>query len=419
MSYKVRLNNGLRIVGEEIPSFRSVSMGIWIATGSRYENVENNGISHFIEHMLFKGTTRRSAREIAEVFDGIGGQVNAFTSKEYTCFYAKVLDDHFEIALDTLSDMLQNSQFVSEEMDKEKKVVIEEIRMYEDTPDELVMDILAENIYGSHPLGFTILGQEKSLRSLSRESLMQFMGAHYRPDNIVISVAGNVSQEAAVSAVRERFGDLPSSEHGQILEKPGFSKGVALRQKEIEQVHLCLATDGIDAGHPDVYALVLLNNALGNSSSSRLFQEIREERGLAYTVFSYHASYLDSGMFGIYAGTSPEHVEEVLELTYGICGDVAAHGLSAEELSKGKEQLKGSMMLGLESTGSRMSRLGKNELVLGREITLDETLEGIENVTESDIRRVASGILAKPFAIAAVGPVEEQLLARFAARSAG
>lgn len=414
MGYKVQLKNGIRVVGEEIANLRSVSMGIWIATGSRYETIANNGISHFLEHMLFKGTNRYSAREIAEVFDGIGGQVNAFTSKEHTCFYAKVLDEHFDLALSTLADMFLNSSFLPEEMDKEKRVVIEEIRMYEDTPDELVMDILAENIYGSHPLGYTILGLEDNLHGFTQQQLTKHIKAYYRPENVVIAIAGNIPQEQALAKVQLLFDDFtgPIEPVNNAIIRPSFRTGLCVREKDIEQVHICLATDGLEAGDPDLYALVLLNNALGNSSSSRLFQEIREERGLAYSVFSFHSAYRDSGMFGIYAGTSPEHVQEVLSLIYDICDNLVITGLTTQELRTGKEQVKGSMMLSLESTSSRMSRLGKNELVLGREVLLDETIRGINAVTEEDILRVASGILRGPFAAAGVGHVSEADLAQ-------
>lgn len=408
MTYKVRLQNGIRVVGEEIPSLRSVSIGIWIGTGSRYETPTNNGISHFLEHMFFKGTDRYSAREIAEVFDGIGGQVNAFTAKEYTCFYAKVLDEHFSVAVETLADMLQNSTFHPDEMEKEKKVVIEEIHMYEDTPDELVMDVLAEGVYGAHPLGYTILGLEDNLRRFSKEEIGLYVQDHYHPGNIVVSIAGNVGQEAAVSAVERLFGHLAERGGGdRQIARPAFQSSLCVRRKDIEQVHISMASEGLQAGSDDLYALVLMNNALGNSSSSRLFQEIREDRGMAYTVFSYHSAYLDSGMFGIYAGTSREHVHDVVSLIHEICDDVATNGLTESELVKGKEQVKGSMMLSLESTSSRMSRLGKNELVLGREVTLDETISGINSVTPEDVKRVAQRILQQPFAIAAVGPVDE------------
>ena len=415
MTYRVQLPNGVRIIGEEISSVRSVSIGIWVATGSRHETVRNNGISHFIEHMLFKGTDSLSARELAQVFDSLGGQVNAFTSKEYTCYYAKVLDEHFGTALGTLGDMLFHSQFAPEEIEKEKKVVIEEIRMYEDTPDELVMDILSEGIYSNHPLGYTVLGKEENLRSFTRADIEQYLQQRYTPGNIVIAVAGNIPQEKAVAQIEKLFGHsfpAAAAQEERRLKEPDFSRVVSLREKDIEQVHICLASPGYPVGDKRLYAMILLNNALGNAPSSRLFQEIREERGLAYSVFSFHSAYQDCGMFGVYAGTSPEYAEDVMKLTYDICDDVAGHGLTDDELEKGKEQVKGSLVLSLESTSSRMSRLGKNELLLQRDVTLDETLAEINAVTAQDVSRVAAEILGQQFAVAAVGPISGLTLQR-------
>ncbi|MDQ0189276.1 insulinase family protein [Alicyclobacillus cycloheptanicus] len=409
MAYRIQLPNGVRVVGEEIPTIRSVSIGVWIKTGSRYETPRNNGISHFLEHMFFKGTNRYTARELAEVFDGIGGQVNAFTSKEYTCYYAKVLDEHFSIAVDTLADMLFHSRFAVEEMEKEKKVVIEEIRMCEDEPDELVMDVLTENVYGSHPLGYTILGQEENLRRFTQDELHSYIAERYGPENIVVAIAGNVPELVAVSVVEQLFGrDFDHTRRTEtVLTPPTFQFQSSFRMKDTEQVHLCMAAPGLPAGHQDLYALVLLNNILGSSPSSKLFQEIREERGLAYSVFSFHSSYQDCGMFGVYAGTSPEHAAEVISVIRETCRKVSETGLTEEELKKAKEQVKGSMMLSLESSSSRMSRLGKNELLLGREITLDESLAQIRAVTTEDVRRVAHDVLGQSFAAAVVGPVDE------------
>lgn len=415
MSYRRQLSNGIRIVGEEIPSLRSVSIGVWIGTGSRFETTVNNGISHFLEHMFFKGTDRFSAKELAQLFDGLGGQVNAFTSKEYTCFYARVLDEHFDTAIDTLANMLFCSSFSPEEIEKEKKVVIEEIRMYEDTPDELVMDILAERVYGNHPLGFTILGREENLRRFTRADLQQYIAERYQPHMVVVSIAGNISEEMAVAKVAELFENAKPKTFrvDTALERPSFHHTYTVRNKDIEQVHLCLCAPGLPAGDKRLYPMILLNNALGNTPSSRLFQEIREEKGMAYSVYSFHSSHRDSGMFGIYAGTSPEHIEEVMDSIYQICSEMATKGLSMEEIQKGKEQVKGSMMLSLESTSSRMSRLGKNELLLGREVTLDETLEGINEVGVDDVRAVAEQILAQKFAVAAVGPIAEDRLLKW------
>lgn len=407
MTYRVQLDNGVRIVGEEIASIRSVSLGIWIKTGSRYETFRENGVSHFLEHMFFKGTERYSARELAQAFDDLGGQVNAFTSKEYTCFYARVLDEHFSIALDTLADMLLNSKFAPDEIEKEKRVVIEEIRMYEDTPDELVMDIMAEGVYQTHPLGYTILGREENLQSFSRDDLVSYIERHYRPQDIVISIAGHIDEASACAQVERLFGSVGRSatnDHREVSEPP-FHMALRTREKDIEQVHLCLSSAGYQAGSRDLYPLILLNNVLGGTQSSRLFQEIREEHGMAYSVYSFHTSYQDAGMFGIYAGTSPENVEEVIAAIFAVCGEMRERPLSAQELDKAKQQVKGAMMLGLESSGSRMSRIAKNELLLGREVTIDETLAGIDAVTAQDIQKVADVVLGRSFALSAVGPL--------------
>ncbi|WP_067617082.1 M16 family metallopeptidase [Alicyclobacillus acidiphilus] len=409
MTYRVQLANGLRIVGEEIDSVRSVSLGIWIKTGSRYETLRENGVSHFLEHMFFKGTDRFSARDLAQAFDDLGGQVNAFTSKEYTCFYARVLDEHFSIALDTLADMLLHSKFAPDEIEKEKRVVIEEIRMYEDTPDELVMDLLAEGIYRKHPLGYTILGREENLLSFSRDDLLSYIDRRYRPEEIVVSIAGHIEQSQACAEVERLFGGLrrPPLSAAVRVEEPPFHVSLQTREKDIEQVHLCLSSPGFQAGSREMYPLILLNNILGGTQSSRLFQEIREERGMAYSVYSFHTAYQDAGMFGIYAGTSPENVEDVMQAIYRVCGELRDRPLKPAELEKAKQQVKGAMMLGLESTGSRMSRIAKNELLLGREVTIDETLAGIEAVTAEDVQRIAERVLGQPFALSAVGPVAD------------
>jgi predicted Zn-dependent peptidase len=405
--YREQLPNGLRVIVEEIPSMRSVSLGVWVGTGSRFESKENNGISHFIEHMFFKGTKTKSARQLAEVFDSIGGQVNAMTSKEYTCYYARVLDEHFEVAMATLADMFFNSLFAPEEMEKEKKVVIEEIGMYEDTPDELVHDLLSATVFPDHPLGYTILGPEENVRTFTNDDISEYMARHYTPDNTVIAIAGNVKIAQVLREVNALFGHFQGKR--QIVTQaalPTFHNGQLLRQKTTEQVHICLATEGYALDHPDSYALILLNNVLGSSSSSRLFQEIREERGMAYSVYSFHSGYKDIGMFGIYVGTAPEQSDEVIDLTTKILSDIRQNGIHADELTKAKDQVKGSLMLSLESTSSRMSRIGKNELLLNRQISLDETLEKINQVTLDQVKSVADNLFNRPVAITAVGPIE-------------
>lgn len=398
-------DNGLRIVTEKIPSVRSVALGIWVGTGSKYENDLNNGISHFLEHMFFKGTATRSAKEIAETFDEIGGNVNAFTSKEYTCYYARVLDQHAPIALDVLSDMYFNSVFDPEELEKEKNVVIEEISMYEDTPDDLVHDLIAQASYSKHPLGYSILGSEDVLKSLKRDDLINYIEQRYLPANTVITVAGNF-EDSLIEEIQNRFSAFTRSASAVTLSTPDFAANVMAQQKTTEQAHLCISLPGFQVGHPEVYSLILLNNVLGGSMSSRLFQEIREERGLAYSVYSYHSSYKEAGTFTVYTGTASEHVGQVFDIVSHVLRDVADHGITDKELNKGKEQLKGSLMLSLESTNSRMSRLGKNELLVERHLTLDEMIAKIDRVSHESVHAVAQQLFRSKLAMAMVSPLE-------------
>jgi predicted Zn-dependent peptidase len=397
--------NGLRIVTEKIPSVRSVALGIWVGTGSKYESSANNGISHFLEHMFFKGTTSRSAKQIAETFDEIGGNVNAFTSKEYTCYYARVLDQHAPIALDVLSDMFFHSVFDEEELEKEKNVVIEEISMYEDTPDDLVHDLIARACYADHPLGYSILGTEEVLRSLKREDLLTYIDRRYLPANTVITVAGNF-HDGLIEEIKRRFSSFHRQADPLDVAVPAFLGNTLVQQKATEQAHLCISLPGFEVGHDEIYSLILLNNVLGGSMSSRLFQEIREERGLAYSVYSYHSSYKEAGTFTIYTGTAPEHVGQVFDIVTHVLHDVAEQGITDKELNKGKEQLKGSLMLSLESTNSRMSRLGKNELLLGRHFSLDEIIAKIDRVSHDSIRSVARQLFRSKLALAMVSPLE-------------
>nr|WP_245339192.1 pitrilysin family protein [Paenibacillus shirakamiensis] len=399
---KVQLKNGLRVVMEQIPTCRSVSFGIWVKTGSRDERPEENGISHFIEHMLFKGTERFDAKDIAEQFDAIGGNVNAFTSKEYTCYYAKVLDEHLPIAVDVLSDMFFNSLFDETELSKEKNVILEEISMYEDTPDDIVHDLVTEAAYGSHPLAYPILGTEERLSRMTSSTLQAYMKENYTLENTVISVAGNIDDQV-LDLIERHFGDFNRSGGRNTIHMPEFLGDLRYRKKKTEQNHICLSFQGLPIDDPRQYAMVLLNNALGGGMSSRLFQEIREKRGLAYSVYSYHSSHADSGLFTVYAGTAPKQTKDVLELTKQILRDVSIQGLTESELRKGKEQLKGSLILSLESTGSRMNRLGKNELMLGKHYTLDEMIERIEAVEMEDVRYVLDWMFEKPFSLAMVG----------------
>ncbi|MBB3109444.1 putative Zn-dependent peptidase [Paenibacillus phyllosphaerae] len=397
------LSNGLRVVVEYIPTCRSVSFGIWVKTGSRNETPENNGISHFIEHMLFKGTKKRTAKDIADLFDGIGGNVNAFTAKEYTCYFAKVLDQHLPLAVDALADMFFESEFDENELSKEKNVILEEISMYEDTPDDKVHDEASRASYGDHPLAYSILGLEERLTAMTSDTLREHMKANYRIDNTVISVAGNVEEKALLELLEAHFGAFSNQGESNPVTAPTFSGTYLFHKKKTEQNHICMTFPGLSINDSQLYAMILLNNAVGGGMSSRMFQEIREKRGLAYSVYSYHTSYADSGLFTIYAGTAPKQTKDVLDLTIEMMQDLSAKGLSDAELHRGKEQLKGSLILSLESTSSRMNRLGKNELMLGRHYTLDELLSRIDSVTMDDIRDVTKRLLAEPFAVAMVG----------------
>ncbi len=405
---KFTLSNGLRVLIEPIPSCRSVSFGIWVKTGSRHETPETNGISHFIEHMLFKGTKRHTAQQIADRFDGIGGNVNAFTSKEYTCYYAKVLDEHLPIAVDMLADMFFESVFAEEELAKEKNVILEEIAMYEDTPDDTVHDLAVRAAFGDHPLAFSILGTAERLNAMGADDLRRYMAERYCVDTTVISIAGNVNEDV-LELLERHFGRFRVRGREPAVEQPVFRSGTLFHRKVTEQNHLCLTFPGCAISDPNLYAMILLNNVLGGGMSSRLFQEIREKRGLAYSIYSYHTAHSDTGTLTIYTGTAPKHTRDVYELTMGLLEELASKGLTEAELARGKEQLKGNLILSLESTSSRMNRLGKNELMLGRHDTLDDMLNKIDRITKEDVDNMIRCILSAPCAIALVGAQDQAL----------
>jgi predicted Zn-dependent peptidase len=393
MFKRTTLDNGVRIVCEKIPYVRSVSIGIWVGTGSRNENRDNNGISHFIEHMFFKGTSRRSAKEIAESIDNIGGQLNAFTGKECTCYYTKTLDAHIDIALDVLSDMFFNSKFDQKDIDVERKVITEEIGMYQDSPEELVHDVLSETIWQDDTLGYPILGTQESLKSITRESIQDYIGKNYISGNSVISVAGNYDDDVLISMINERFSKWNKNEAiGNEYASAQFKPNSAFMEKDTEQVHICIGFNGISHGKDDIYTLLAVNNIFGGGMSSRLFQKIREEKGLVYSIYSYPASYKDNGLFSIYAGMNPEYMERVIELVVAEIKEIKKNGISKEDLEKSKEQLKGNYILGLESTSSRMNSIGKSELMLGRIYSPDEVLKKIDDISLDNASRIIEQI---------------------------
>lgn len=395
--------NGVRVVLEKIPNVRSVTIGIWVKTGSRHETAELNGISHFLEHMFFKGTENLTAKEIAESFDRIGGQVNAFTSKEYTCYYAKVLDNHATYALEILADMFFNSTFDEEELAKEKNVVYEEIKMYEDTPDDIVHDLLTKAIFENHPLGYPILGSEETLATFTKDMLKDYMYNSYTPDKVVISIAGNV-EESFMKEVEKRFGTYKGGNRKELDAKPIFHKNEVIRRKDTEQAHLCIGFNGYSVRDKRIYPLIIANNILGGSMSSRLFQEVREKRGLAYSVYSYHSSYEDTGTVTIYGGTAVNQLDVLAETIFNILHDLKNNGITVKELENSKEQIKGNLVLGTEGTNSRMSRNGKNELLLGEHKSIDEMIQIIDAVTIDEVNQVFSELFTEEYSISLIAP---------------
>jgi len=374
------LPNGLRVVVETIPFVRSVSFGVWVRNGSRNENLGNNGISHFIEHMLFKGTEKRSAMEIADTMDAVGGQLNAFTSKEYTCYFTRTLDTHFDVALDVLSDMFFNSKLAQDEIDKERGVILEEISMYEDTPEDLAVDLLQYHTFPRNPLGMSILGTPETINGFNRDDFKGFMKARYSPKNIVIAIAGNIDEQEVLAKITDVFGHYEGSPDICEGEDAVYAPGFSLKEKDIEQVHLCVGYPGIKTGIDDSYALAAVNTIFGGGMSSRLFQKIREEHGLVYSVYSYNASYCDTGIFLVYAALNPDNVFDVLGLISQEVRGMFDNKITEEQLSKAKEQLKSNFLLSLENAASRMNSLGRTLLMLDKVITPDELVTKIDAI---------------------------------------
>ena len=395
-----------------MPAVRSVAFGIWVGVGSRDEAPGLAGASHFLEHLLFKGTKRRGALEIAAVMDAVGGEMNAFTAKEYTCYYARVLDADLPLAVDVVSDMVTSSLIANDDFESERGVILEEIAMHDDAPDDIVHDAFARAIFGDHPLGRPVLGTVESISDVSRSSVHGYYRRRYKPSQIVVAVAGNLDHAKVVRLVRRAFGEVLSGDVEPAPPRGGRTGpkvvgGVHVTRRPTEQANLVLGTGGLARADERRFALGVLNNALGGGMSSRLFQEVRERRGLAYSVYSYHSQYADTGLFGVYAGCAPSRVDEVLSLCREQLDAVAHGGITAEEIARGKGQLKGSLVLGLEDTASRMHRLGKGELVYGEQLTVDEVIDRIDAVTADDVAEVAYEVLAQgQRGLAVIGPFD-------------
>lgn len=405
---KTTLPNGLRVVTEAIPTVRSAAVGIWIGTGSCMERPHELGISHLIEHMMFKGTHTRSARQIFQEIEAIGGAINAFTSRELTCYYAHVRDRDLPLAIDVLTDMLTNSLMDPEALAREKRVIAEEIRMYDDQLDSLVFDQFLSHLWPDHPLGRPITGTVDSVMAISREQVLRYMAKHYTPDNIVIAAAGNIEHDDLVLAAQERMGVLSGHlAQASPLSLPDLLTSQAvLRRRPGEQAHLMVGGRGLPIDHPDGWPLRIANIILGGGSGSRLFHEIRERRGLAYAVGADEQAFRRSGSYGIYVATSPESVEEVTAIISRELDRASQEGFSAEEVSRAKSQASGEMVLGLESVQARMSRLARGELTRGYARSVDESLSMIAAVTTDQVNRVAQEHFSAPRLLSLVTPGE-------------
>jgi predicted Zn-dependent peptidase len=408
------LPGGLRVISESVAGVRSVAFGVWVGVGSRDESPTLSGASHYLEHLLFKGTSRRDALAISAELEGVGGELNAFTAKEYTCYYARVLDNDLPLAVDVICDMVTGSLLATGDVDNERGVILEEIAMHDDDPSDAVHDAFAEVVWPGTSLGRPVLGSVASIEGLSRNSIAGYYRRRYRTPSLVIAAAGNLDHAALVRLVRKAFADVsvesddapaPPRVGGRA---PRFVPATSVLRRPTEQANLVIGTGGLPRLDDRRFALGVLNAALGGGMSSRLFQEIREKRGLAYSVYSFVSHYADTGLFGVYAGCHPKRAVDVLELCREQLAIAASGGLDAEELERGKGQLRGGLVLGLEDTGSRMSRLGKAELVYGELMTVDEILGHIDAVTPEAVQSVAFDILRAPRAVAAIGPYDDE-----------
>jgi predicted Zn-dependent peptidase len=404
---KTVLDNGIKVITEEIPFLKSVSIGVWVVTGSRDEQPHENGISHFIEHLLFKGTERRTAFDIAKEIDSVGGTLNAFTGREYTCFYAKVIDKNLPLAIDLLSDIFIHSLMDPKDVEKERMVILQEIKMVEDTPDDYIHDLFNRVCWGEHPLGFPIFGTSELVQSFSRDQIYQFFKEHFQPNRIIICAAGNLQHQEVVDWIEKTFGQISKSDKVRERIRPNSISATNIWKRELEQVHFCLGTKGLQYNHSLRFASYVLNTILGGGMSSRLFQEIRENRGLAYSVYSYLPTYIDTGLVVVYAGTNEGSFQEVIELILKEFVRLKKEPFKGGELETAKEQLKGNLLLSLESSDNLMTRLAKNEIYFESYLPVEKILEGIDGVGEEMARSLASDIFDERFfCLTVLGPMD-------------
>ena len=398
------LRNGLRVISETMPAVRSVAVGCWVDTGSRDETAAEAGCSHFLEHLLFKGSERLSAQDIAQAFDAVGARSNAFTSKEYTCFYAQLRDDDLPMGMDLLAEMMLRPAFRPEDIESEANVVLEEINMNEDDPADVAHDQFARALWGEHALALPVLGTKESITGMSREVIAGYWGRRYRPASVVLAAAGHVEHERVVELAEQHFGAGQGGAAGHEFHEAAVVPRVEVKTRDTEQAHLVFGGEALTRGDERRFAFGLLNHILGAGMSSRLFREIREERGLAYAVYSFRMPYADSGAYGIYVGTTPRQSAQVLELIRAGLAGLTEGGVTADELERAKGNMKGSLALSMEETNSRMIRLGRHELTGVRHLSLDETVAAIEGVTCEEVHEVAQEVFSSPRVLGAVGP---------------
>jgi len=407
---KTKLDNGMTLLMEKIGNVRSVALGIWVRTGSRDERKEKAGISHFQEHMFFKGTESRTAQDIAVDIDSLGGELNAFTSKEGTTFYIKVLDDFLVSGIELLSDIFLRSTFPSDEIEREKGVIIEEIKMTEDTPDDYIHDIFSSNAWGGVGVGLPVLGSVETVESLSRQDLIEYVNSRYFIENTIISCAGNFDEDKLIDSLNSAFSGFNRKQASpDTLNKATFTPSVSILKRDLSEAHTCIGVEGIYQASQDRYSALVLNTALGGGISSRLFQEIREKRGLAYSVYSFLSSYLDSGIWGIYAGTSPEKAEEVVDISLNELKNLPGT-ITEAEVERARTQLKGNIILGLESTSRRMQNIANQQVYYGRYYSPDEVISEINSITLDKVREVGGRLLvAKSPCIVALGKLDASI----------
>jgi predicted Zn-dependent peptidase len=408
MYRKDTLTNGIRVVSETLPKSRSISIGVWVKVGSRHEPEEIGGVSHFIEHLFFKGTEKRTAKDIAIEMDSIGGEMNAFTSQETTTYYAKVVDEHLPVAIDILSDILLHSKFDPLEMEKERKVILEEIKGVEDTPDDYIHELFTNTVWADNSLGRPILGTRDTIKALKHKDIVSYIDDYYSPKEIVISVAGNFEHARLVELLNASFGKLARGGTAKKEVTPAFNQAIAVKKKQLEQVQICVGCKGMPYTHEDRFIISALNTVLGNSMSSRLFQEIREQNALAYSIFSYVTSYRDTGLLTVYAGADPSNALEVVRLVTKELRKIKDEGITSAEETRVRNQIKGSLVLSLESSTSHMSRLARQEIYFGKYLSMDDIIKGVEKVTAEQVQRVAGQLFDREnVSLAILGPLNK------------